>query len=347
MKGFRIGNIEIGKAKTPLIIPEIGINHGGDINVAKEMVFAAYKAGAQIVKHQTHVCDDEMTYEARYVIPGNSTQSIYDIMKSCALSYEEEKELKLYTENLGMTFLSTPFSRAAADRLEMLGVEAYKIGSGEMNNYPLLEYVASFGKPMIVSTGMNSIATIKKTVDILIKKNIPFALLHTTNLYPTLPSQVRLGAMQQMMNAFKEVPIGLSDHSLNNNACIAAMTLGATVIERHFTDSKKRTGPDIACSMDPTDLAEIILASKEIPQMLDGEKKPLPEEKITMDFAFASVVSISSITKGDRFTPENIWVKRPGLGIPAEQYSSILGKIAACDIDMDKLLKPEMIMDYE
>ena len=200
---------------------------------------------------------------------------------------------------------------------------------------------------MIVSTGMNSIATIKKTVDILIKKNIPFALLHTTNLYPTLPSQVRLGAMQQMMNAFKEVPIGLSDHSLNNNACIAAMTLGATVIERHFTDSKKRTGPDIACSMDPTDLAEIILASKEIPQMLDGEKKPLPEEKITMDFAFASVVSISSITKGDRFTPENIWVKRPGLGIPAEQYSSILGKIAACDIDMDKLLKPEMIMDYE
>ncbi len=265
-------------------------------------------------------------------------------MDKAALSYEEELEFKRYVESLGMAFISTPFSRAAADRLEAFGVKAYKIGSGEMNNYPLLDHVASFGKPMIVSTGMNNLAAIEKAVAVLEKRRVPYALLHTTNLYPTKPHQIRLGAMQEMMKAFPDIPVGLSDHSLNNNACLAAMALGATVVERHFTDSKTRIGPDIVCSMDPPELSELLLAAQEIPQMFGGHKHALPEEQVTIDFAFATVVTIKPIKKGDVFTKENLWVKRPGTGsIPAEHYESILGKVATADIDADVHLTEEMI----
>ena len=147
---FKIGDIQIGQREIPLVIPEIGINHEGSLKVAKLMVDAAYRAGARIVKHQTHIVEDEMSAAAKKVIPGNSTDSIYDIMARCALSEQEEYELMQYVQEKGMVFLSTPFSRAAADRLERFGVLAYKIGSGEMNNYPLLKHVVSFGKPMIV-----------------------------------------------------------------------------------------------------------------------------------------------------------------------------------------------------
>ncbi|MBQ9580236.1 MAG: N-acetylneuraminate synthase family protein, partial [Lachnospiraceae bacterium] len=242
MKSFKIGNIGVGEGYKPLVIPEIGINHGGSLDVAMEMVDAAERAGARLIKHQTHIVEDEMSHLAKRVIPGNSKVSIYDVMAECALSEAKEKELFNYVENKGMVFLSTPFSRAAADRLERFGVKAYKIGSGEMNNYPLIEHVASFGKPMIVSTGMNSIEQIEKTVEILERKNVPYALLHTTNLYPTAPEQVRLGAMQEMMKHFPDAIIGLSDHTITNTACIAAMALGAKVVERHFTDHMNRIG---------------------------------------------------------------------------------------------------------
>ena len=343
MRDFYIDDIKVG-SEVPLVIPEIGINHEGDLSVAKEMVLSAHRAGAALIKHQTHVVNDEMSHAAKKVIPGNSTESIYDIMNRCALSEDEEAELKEYTENLGMVFLSTPFSRAAADRLQRLNVKAFKIGSGEMNNYPLVEYIASFGKPMIVSTGMNSIQSIRKTVSILERNDIKYALLHTTNLYPTFPSQVRLGAMQKMMEAFNDIPIGLSDHTLNNNSCIAAIALGAKVVERHYTDHKKRTGPDIVCSMDENDLSELLLAAKEIPQMFGGNKDTLPEEKVTRDFAFATVVSVKPIKKGEFFTKDNLWVKRPGTGeIPAEYLKELVGKKANCDIDFDVQIKWNMV----
>ncbi len=343
MRDFYIDDIKVG-SEVPLVIPEIGINHEGDLSVAKEMVLSAHRAGAALIKHQTHVVNDEMSHAAKKVIPGNSTESIYDIMNRCALSEDEEAELKEYTEDLGMVFLSTPFSRAAADRLQRLNVKAFKIGSGEMNNYPLVEYIASFGKPMIVSTGMNSIQSIRKTVSILERNDIKYALLHTTNLYPTFPSQVRLGAMQKMMEAFNDIPIGLSDHTLNNNSCIAAIALGAKVVERHYTDHKKRTGPDIVCSMDENDLSELLLAAKEIPQMFGGNKDTLPEEKVTRDFAFATVVSVKPIKKGEFFTKDNLWVKRPGTGeIPAEYLKELVGKKANCDIDFDVQIKWNMV----
>ena len=344
MKSFKIEKIGVGEGYKPLVIPEIGINHGGSLDVAIEMVDAAERAGARLIKHQTHIVEDEMSHLAKNVIPGNSRVSIYDVMAECALSEAEEKELFNYVENKGMVFLSTPFSRAAADRLERFGVKAYKIGSGEMNNYPLIEHVASFGKPMIVSTGMNSIAQIEKTVEILERKNVPYALLHTTNLYPTAPEQVRLGAMQEMMKHFPDEIVGLSDHTVTNTACIAAMALGAKVVERHFTDHMNRIGNDIVCSMDEGTLKELLKAAEDVDKMLGGEKKALPEEQVTIDFAFATVVSIKDIKKGEKFTHENIWVKRPGTGeILAEHYEELIGKVAKVDISNDTHITRAMI----
>lgn len=341
---FYIGEIKVGIGEEPLVIPEMGINHEGSLDVAKCIVDAAYRAGAKIIKHQTHVVEDEMSHVAKNVIPGNSDVSIYDVMKRCALSEEEEYELMQYVESKGMVFLSTPFSRAAADRLERFGVLAYKIGSGELNNYPLIKHISSFGKPMIVSTGMNDILSIKKAVDIMEEAGVPYALMHTTNLYPTEPYLVRLGAMQEMMNAFPGVAIGLSDHTLTNTSCIAAITLGASIVERHFVDRKDRPGPDVICSMDEKECVELIVAAHDIPKMLGGRKEAAREEQVTIDFAFATVVTIKPIKKGETFTKNNLWVKRPGTGkIPAEKYEEILGKSAGVDIDNDTQLTWEMI----
>lgn len=324
---MQIGNRLIDQTHPPLIIAEIGINHEGSLQTAFEMVDAAAKAGAEVIKHQTHVVEDEMSPAAKQVIPGNSNSSIYDIMARCALCEDDERQLKDYVESKGLIYLSTPFSRAAADRLERMNVLAYKIGSGECNNYPLIEHIAHFGKPMIVSTGMNSIESIQKAVNILEHYHIDYALLHCTNIYPTKPEYIRLGAMQQLMYQFPNVPIGLSDHSLNNNACLAATALGACILERHFTDSKYRPGPDIICSMDPSELSNLIQSSKEIFQMRGGTKCPLPAEQVTIDFAFATVVATKDIAKGEQFSTDNIWVKRPGTGeVAAEHYTQCIGQ---------------------
>lgn len=335
-KFIEIKGRKIGIDYTPFVIAEIGINHEGSLEIAKEMVDAAYRAGAECVKHQTHIVEDEMSGAAKKVIPGNADVSIYDIMKRCALNEEDEIALKQYVEKKGMIFISTPFSRAAADRLEKMGVSAYKIGSGECNNYPLLEHIASFGKPVILSTGMNTIKSVSKAVKIFKKANVPLALLHTTNLYPTPAHLVRYGAMQELSNEFSENVFGLSDHTLTNHACLGAVALGASILERHFTDHKQRTGPDIVCSMDENDCKELIEGSNLIWQMRGGSKEPAKEEQVTIDFAFATVVTIKPIKKGELFTKENIWVKRPGTGeILAEDYNSILGKKAKLDIEND------------
>lgn len=323
-----ISGRRIGYQERPFVIAEIGINHEGSLETAKLMVDAAKNAGAECIKHQTHIVDDEMSPAARQVIPGNAKESIYDIMCRCALSAEDEWALKVYTEQQGLIFISTPFGRAAADRLEEFGVPAYKIGSGECNNYPLIEHVASFGKPMIVSTGMNTLESVGKTVSILKSYGVDFALLHTTNLYPTPPQLVRLGAMQQLMESFPGIPVGLSDHTTNNLACFAAAALGACIFERHFTDSMSRTGPDIVNSMDGGALSELQSGCEQIQMMRGGNKVPAKEEQVTMDFAFATVVAIGDIEPGAVFTKDNIWVKRPGIGeISAECYPDVLGKI--------------------
>ncbi|OOG65166.1 N-acetylneuraminate synthase [Flavobacterium sp. A45] len=339
---IEIAGRKIGLDYPPLVIAEIGINHEGSLQVAKEMVDAAYRSCVTVVKHQTHIVEDEMSGAAKKVIPGNADVSIYEIMERCSLNEADELELKKYVESKGMIFISTPFSRAAAERLKKFDIPAYKIGSGECNNYPLLEHIASFGKPVILSTGMNTIESIRKAVAIFDKHKVPVALLHTTNLYPTPVHLVRLGAMTQMHEAFPDKVFGLSDHTLNNNACLGAVALGASILERHFTDHKERTGPDIVCSMDERATKELIVNSNEIWQMRGGVKEPAQEEQVTIDFAFATVCAISDIKKGELFTKENIWVKRPGTGkILAEHFDSILGKKATRNIGNDEQLSWE------
>lgn len=337
---------KIGYNYPPLVIAEIGINHEGSLKTAFEMVDAAYKAGAEIIKHQTHIVEDEMSKEAKKVIPGNTDVSIYDVMERCSLNEEDELKLKEYVESKGMIFISTPFSRAAVDRLERMDVKAYKIGSGECNNYPLIEYISALGKPIILSTGMNDVESVRKSVDIMEKHNVKYCLLHCTNLYPTPANLVRLGGMLELEKEFPNAIIGLSDHTVNNNACLAATALGASVLERHFTDSKDRPGPDIVCSMDPKEFKELIDGSKEIQQMRGGKKVASNEEKVTIDFAFSTVVTIKNIKKGEILTKDNIWVKRPGIGeIKAEYYSSLIGKKVNKDIEIDEHLSWKDIED--
>jgi N-acetylneuraminate synthase len=337
MKEMIIGSRKIGLNYPPLVIVEIGINHEGSLKTAFEMVDAAWKAGAEVIKHQTHIVEDEMSKEAKKVIPGNASVSIYDIMERCALNEEDEIRLKEYVESKGMIFISTPFSRAAADRLEKMGVSSYKIGSGECNNYPLIEHIASFGKPMIVSTGMNDIESVKKTVEILEKYNVEYALLHTTNLYPTPVHLVRLGAMEELQKEFPNAIVGLSDHTVSNRACFAATALGACILERHFTDKMERSGPDIINSMDPIALQELIYGSTEIALMRGGKKEAAKEEQVTIDFAFSTVVTTKDIKKGEKLTKENMWVKRPGTGpIKAEYYNDLIGKVVNRNIENDE-----------
>lgn len=338
---FHIAHRAIGYQHPPLIICEIGINHEGSLKTAFEMVDAAHAAGAEVIKHQTHIVEDEMSDEAKSVIPGNADVSIYEIMARCALNEEDEIKLQQYVESKGMIFISTPFSRAAALRLQKMDIPAYKIGSGECNNYPLIKLIASFGKPIILSTGMNSIENIAKAVAIIRKAGVPYALLHCTNVYPTAYADVRLGAMNELATAFPDAVIGLSDHTLDNYACLGAVALGGSILERHFTDRMDRPGPDIVCSMNPETFADLKRGSLALQQARGGHKDTIiASEKPTKDFAFASVVADKDIKAGEALSADNLWVKRPGNGdFSADDYESLFGQIAVRDIKKGAQIK--------
>ncbi|NCI49083.1 polyhydroxyalkanoate biosynthesis repressor PhaR [Sediminibacterium roseum] len=342
MASFSIKNREIGDDHPPVVIAEIGINHEGSLDLAIEMADAAIGAGAEIIKHQTHIVEDEMSDEAKKVIPGNADVSIYEIMERCALSEDEEWKLMQHVEQRGAIFISTPFSRAAANRLAKFDIPAFKIGSGECNNYPLIKHISRFKKPVILSTGMNSIESVRPSVEILRNAGVPFALLHCTNVYPTPPEIVRLDAISVLKGEFPDAVVGLSDHTLSNYPCLGAVALGASILERHFTDSMSRPGPDIICSMDPEALSELIEGSKTIFKAKGNNKDAVKEEAPTIAFAFASVVAIQPIPAGTLLTEENIWVKRPGTGdFSALDYELLLGKTAARDIIKGYQLKKE------
>lgn len=342
MTNIRIGSRQIGQDYPPLVIAEIGINHEGDVVKAIRMIDDAAGAGCECVKFQSHVIQDEMI--SNDVVPGNASESIWDIMSRCALGEEEEAYLKQYTESKGMLYLSTPFSRAAADRLERLGVVAFKIGSGECNNYPLVEHIARFGKPVVLSTGMNSIQSIARSVEILRRYDIPYAILHCTSIYPTPYDKVRLGAMAELKEVFPDAVIGLSDHSLSNYPCLGAAALGASILERHFTSDKNWPGPDINISMDPSELQDLILGTRALFEARGGSKSVLIEEQPTIDFAYACVVSIKAIKAGEQLGYDNVWVKRPGTGeIKAEYFHSLLGRIAKTSIPLNSQLKWEQV----
>lgn len=311
---IEIADRKIGKEYPPLVIAELGINHGGSLDIAIELAHSAIRAGVEMIKHQTHIPEFEMSVEAESVIPANADVSIAEVIRGCTLNEEDEFSLKTYVEEQGAIFLSTPFSREAADRLERFDVPAYKIGSGECNNYPLVEHVAKKGRPIILSTGMNTIASVRVSVEIFRDYRIPFALMHCTNMYPTPTKSVRLGAIQELIDAFPDAEIGLSDHSLSNYPCIASVALGASILERHYTDSRSRTGPDIICSMDESDLVQMLEATRIVHQSRGGTKMPIEGEGPTIAFAFASVVAMRDLDEGHVIQSDDLWVMRPGGG---------------------------------
>jgi N-acetylneuraminate synthase len=334
---FRLGARLIGPDQPPLVVAEIGINHEGNFEKAIRMVDDAYRAGCECVKFQCHIIEDEMV--PNDVIPGNAKESIWEIMRRCALSEDEEIHLKEYVESKGMIYLCTPFSRAAAVRLERMNVCGYKIGSGECNNYPLVRHIAAYGKPVILSTGMNDIASITPAVEILRGAGVPFALLHCTSMYPTPYDKVRLGGLRLLAEHFPDAVLGLSDHSLGPYTCLAAVALGACILEKHFTSDKTWPGPDVPISLDPAELRTLIEGSRAIHQALGGTKDILPEEQPTIDFAYACVVSIRDIAPGERLTRDNLWVKRPGTGeIRAAHFEGLLGRVARRAIPKDRQL---------
>ena len=340
-----IAGRNVGEKYSPLVIAEIGINHEGSLAKAKRMIRDAASVGAECVKFQVHVIEDEMVPIAKKIIPGHAKESIWDIMKRCAFTEAQDRVLKRYVEKLGMIYLSTPFSRSGADRLARMRVSAFKIGSGECNNYPLIEHIAKFKRPVIMSTGMNDITSIRKSVAILRKHKIPYALLNCTSMYPTPYEKVRLGAINDLRRAFHDAVIGQSDHSLGNYTSLAAVALGASIVEKHFTSDKRWPGPDISISISPDQLKELIVGSRAIWAARGGKKTVLKEEANIIKFAYASVVSIAQIKKGERFTKDNIWVKRPGTGaIKAEKYTRILGRRSARHIPAHVQLKNEDIV---
>ncbi len=341
---FKIADREIGSNKEALIIAEIGINHNGNLNHAIAIADSAINSGAEILKHQTHIPDEEMSLEALKAIPGNSTQSIYKIIKNCSLSEDDEEKLMKYIQSKKKIFISTPFSKAAVDRLIKFNIPAFKIGSGEWNNLDLIEYICKFKKPIIMSTGMSNLNDLKKTVNFINKKKIPLALMHCTNVYPTPLEKSRLNSITIMQKTFKNNIIGYSDHTVGLYASYAALALGAKIIEKHYVDTYDRKGPDVSCSMDRNQLKELINASKLIPLSIPGEKKPISEEKVTMNFAFASVVSKEFIKKGGLLSKKNICLKRPGNGdFLAKDFKNVIGKIATANIKKNTQIKKKFI----
>ena len=340
---FKINSeITISDKNRPFIIAEAGINHDGEFEKAIELIDLAINSGASAIKFQTHITDKEMI--PTDMKPGNiSEELLWDIIDRCVLDYEQEKSLFDYAKEKGILFFSTPFSREGADRLNELGVELYKIGSGECNNLPLLNHVANFNKPMILSTGMNDISSIRTSVETILNHGVPLALLHCTSIYPAPPETMRLGAISHLKNEFPELEIGLSDHSLGISVALGSVAVGANIVEKHFTKSRSWPGPDNPFSIEPHELKNLVDWSKEIWMARGGEKNILDDEKPVIDFAYACVVAIRDIKKGEALSLDNIWVKRPGNGeILAKDFENVLGKVATVDISENTQLTHSM-----
>lgn len=344
-KFLNIAGRKVGLNFKPLVIPEMGVNHGGSLETAYKIIDAAKRCGAEIIKHQTILPNDDMSSESKKMklnILGK--KNLYDLIKKLSLSEEQEFKLKKYVEANGMIYLSTPFSKAGVDRLIKLGVKIFKIGSGEFSNLPLLKYVAKFKKPMILSTGMHNISEISYITNIIKKINNKFALLHCTSIYPTMNRDVRLSSITQMRKKYNSI-IGLSDHTNNCLSSYGAIALGACIIEKHFVDKKSRVGPDINSSIDESQLAELIRGCNSIFEQMKGDKNQIAsKEKITKKFAFASIVSSKDIKKGEKFSDKNLHLKRPGTGeLKFKDMEDILGKKSSKNIIKNIQIKKRWI----
>jgi sialic acid synthase SpsE len=287
----------------------------------------AAESGADVIKSQIHIPDSEMSSEAGQLVTPYLGGSIYDLIRDCALSIDEEFMLKEHIHSLGKEYLATPFSVEALNHLIQFGVDTIKIGSGESMNLPFMEIVANANKNLLVSTGMAGFAEIDVIYEMLCERLVNFGFLHTTNSYPTPPDAVRLGVLAKMRERYPGVIVGLSDHTVNNLSSYVALGLGAKVIERHFTDTRDRCGPDISNSMTPDELRDLVSAAADIPAMLGEEKFCHPVERDVAIFARQSVVATMDIHPGDVLGPNNIWLMRPGNGdFLHNDYKNLFGK---------------------
>jgi N-acetylneuraminate synthase len=342
---FLLGRRALGPDHPPLVIAEVGINHEGSFDKAIALTDAAIAAGAECVKFQCHITPAEMLETD--MRPGKiSDERLWDIILRCELTESEERQLKAYCDQKGVIYLCTPFSREAADRLEAMDVVAYKIGSGECNHVPLLKHIARKGRPMILSTGMNDLDSIRASVGAIRSLGCPLMLLHCTSTYPSRYAQMRLGAIAELRDEF-DLQIGLSDHSPNIYTCLGAVALGAVALEKHFTVTRSWPGPDVPLSIEPSELTDLIRGSRAVWEARGGGKGILAEEQPVIDFAYATAVTVKPIRRGEAFTPENAWAKRPGTGaIHARDLETrVFGRRAARDLRADVQLALDDISD--
>jgi sialic acid synthase SpsE len=315
LNSIKIKKRIISKLNKPLIVAEIGINHFGSLKIAKKLVLRAKESGAEAVKVQIHIPDEEMSEESKKISPGNSSLSIYSVIKKNSLSLKNETMLRKFIIKKKLIYIATPFSFKAVDFLRDNTPDLVKIGSGECNNRPLIRYICSLKKPVILSTGMNSINSIKNSTKILEKKNVKYILLYCVNLYPTPLPLIKLKAIQEYKKNFKKaVAIGYSDHTEGIEVASIALSMGAKIIEKHFVLDKNDNGPDVSSSMTPKELKKLIFISNNINSLINMPKKFNPEEDITKNFAFHSVVANKDIYPGQLFGFDNLTTKRPGTG---------------------------------
>jgi len=326
------------------IIAEVGVNHNGDVVLAKRMIDAAKDAGVDAVKFQTFVSENLVSCfaeKAEYQKAATGTaENQLEMIKKLELSYDDFRALKSYAEKLDIIFMSTPFDIDSIDFLAELGMDIFKIPSGEITNLPYLIRIGNLKRRVILSTGMSSLSDINEAVTILQNAGTDdITLLHCNTAYPTPYEDVNLYVMNTLCETFR-LPVGYSDHTNGIEVSIAAAALGAVVIEKHFTLDRTMVGPDHKASLEPDELKQMVLSIRHIEQALgSSEKKPTGSELVNRDIARKSIVAKCNIKSGSLFTEENITVKRPGNGITPMKWFEVLGQKASRDFIRDELIE--------
>ncbi len=327
------------------IIAEAGVNHNGSVDLAKQLINVACEAGVDAVKFQTFKTENLVTKDtqkADYQKENtNPSESQFDMIKKLELDMEAHKELITYCQEKNIMFLSTPFDHDSIDLLSNLGLQIFKIPSGEITNLPYLRHIGSLNKEVILSTGMSNLQEVDDALDILINAGTPknnITVLHANTMYPTPMEDVNLNAMLTIQKEFG-VAVGYSDHTLGIEVDIAVVAMGASIIEKHFTLDKTMNGPDHKTSLEPKELKAMVLAVRNIEKALGSDvKKPSQSESVNIDIARKSIVASKEIQKGDLLTDKNISVKRPGKGISPMQWDKIIGLTASKDYNVDELI---------
>jgi N,N'-diacetyllegionaminate synthase len=347
MQLVQIGNKLIGPAQPVFVIAEAGVNHNGDLKMARALIDVAVEAGADAVKFQTFQADRLVTPnapKAEYQLQTTGeAESQLEMLRRLELSPNAHRELQSYCYERGILFLSTPFDQEAVDLLDGLGVPAFKISSGDLTNSPLLEYVASKGKPVILSTGMSELSELIEAVSVLNTAGCENpVLLHCVSNYPAQPSEVNLRAMLTMRSAF-DVPVGFSDHTEGIDVALAAVALGACVIEKHFTLDRTLTGPDHRASLEPAELRELVRSIRRVETALgSGRKMPSASEVETAKVARRSLVAAHDIPAGATLEREMVVLRRPGTGMSPAMLETLRGRRVISDIAGGTLLDENM-----